>query len=58
MCRERNIQRGNRAEDQSEGQHKIMAENIAYDFKVNTHLNKSEECADLILQQLLGQHRG
>ncbi|GGG72500.1 phosphotransferase-like protein [Paenibacillus radicis (ex Gao et al. 2016)] len=58
ICRKRNIQRGNRAEDQSEGQHEIMAKNIAYDFKVNTHLNTSEECANLILEQLLGQHKG
>lgn len=54
VCRQRNIERGDRTEDQSEWQHKIMAEDIQYNCSVNTHLNSSEECADLILESLFG----
>lgn len=54
VCRQRNIERGDRTEDQSEGQHKIMAKDIQYNCSVNTHLNSSEECADLILESLFG----
>ncbi|KAB8133640.1 AAA family ATPase [Gracilibacillus oryzae] len=55
ICRERNIKRGNRAEDQSEWQDKIMAKDISYNFTVNTHLNSPEECAELILNYLCGK---
>ncbi|MGN7764364.1 phosphotransferase-like protein [Paenibacillus sp. 22594] len=52
ICRQRNISRGNRTEDQSDWQHKIMAKDIQYNCTVNTHLNTSEECADLILKNI------
>ncbi|MEK4297743.1 chemotaxis protein [Paenibacillus odorifer] len=52
ICRQRNIARENRTEDQSDWQHKIMAKDIRYNCKVNTHLNTSEECADLILKSI------
>lgn len=52
ICRQRNIDRGNRGEDQSQGQHDIMAKNIQYHCRVETHLHSSEECADLILKSL------
>lgn len=55
ICRQRNIARGNRSEDQSERQHQIMAKDILYHCTVHTHLNSSEECAGLILKSLSGK---
>jgi chloramphenicol 3-O phosphotransferase len=55
ICRQRNIERGDRTEDQSDWQHKIMAKDIAFDCTVNTHINSSEECADSILKCLYGR---
>ncbi|MHA7963167.1 chloramphenicol phosphotransferase CPT family protein [Paenibacillus sp. CAU 1782] len=52
ICRQRNIERGNRGEGQSQWQHDIMAQHIPYHFTVNTHLNSSEQCAGLILDSL------
>jgi chloramphenicol 3-O phosphotransferase len=46
------IARGNRTEDQSDLQNKIMAKDIPYNYSVNTHLKSPEECADLILKHL------
>ncbi|MFD0716358.1 AAA family ATPase [Paenibacillus sp. GCM10027626] len=55
ICRQRNIERGDRAEDQSDWQNKIMAKDIPYNCTVNTHLNTPEECAELILKKLFGK---
>ncbi|MFD1905243.1 hypothetical protein ACFTAO_32375 [Paenibacillus rhizoplanae] len=55
ICRQRNLAREHRGEDQSEEQHKLMARDIGYGFKVNTHENTSEECADLIVGHLFGE---
>ncbi|WP_433939936.1 phosphotransferase-like protein [Paenibacillus lautus] len=55
ICRQRNIKRGDRAEDQSDWQDKLMAKDIQYDCSVNTHVNSSEECADSILKCLYGR---
>lgn len=55
ICRQRNIKRGNRAEDQSDGQDKIMAKDITYNCTVQTQINSPEECADLILENLFGR---
>lgn len=52
ICRQRNMERGNRGEDQSQWQHDIMAQHIPYYYSVNTHLNSSEVCARLILERL------
>ncbi len=52
ICRQRNIERGNRGENQSQEQHDMMAQHIDYHFTVNTHQNTSEECARLILKSL------
>src|SRR5690606_33019252 len=49
ICRQRNIERGDRREDQSDWQSKIMAENINYSCSVNTSLNTPEECAEIII---------
>lgn len=50
ICRKRNIGRGDRTEDQSDWQSKIMAENINYSCSVNTSLNTPEECAEIIIK--------
>lgn len=55
ICRERNIARGDRYETQSEEQHRIMAENIRYSYRVETHKNSPEECARMILKELFGK---
>lgn len=52
ICRQRNIRRGNRTEDQSDEQHKLMAADIQYICTVHTHVNTPEKCADAILQKL------
>ncbi|MBS4194162.1 hypothetical protein KHA97_03590 [Bacillus sp. FJAT-49870] len=52
ICRQRNIERGDRTEDLSDWQSKIMAKDIPYNYTVNTHLNSPEECADSILKGL------
>jgi len=52
-CRKRNIERGDRGVDQSDWQNDKMAKNIEYDFVVNTFVNSSNECAELILSKLV-----
>ncbi|REK76752.1 phosphotransferase-like protein [Paenibacillus paeoniae] len=52
ICRERNIARGNRREDQSQEQHDMMARDIPYHYSVNTGINSPEQCADLILNHI------
>lgn len=54
ICRQRNIERGDRRENQSEEQARIMAEHVPYICTVNTHLNSPAECADSILACLSG----
>ncbi|MDE5596722.1 MAG: chloramphenicol phosphotransferase CPT family protein [Lachnospiraceae bacterium] len=52
ICRQRNISRGDRYETQSDEQNELMAENIAYSFKVDTSTHSAEECAGLIIKAL------
>lgn len=52
ICRQRNISRGDRYETQSDEQNELMAENIAYSFKVDTSIHSAEECAGLIIEAL------
>ena len=52
ICRERNIARGDRYETQSEEQHELLAQNIKYSLRVDTSVNSSEECAELIVKEL------
>ena len=52
ICRNRNIERGDRYENQSEEQYKLMAENIQYRLRVDTSLLSSKECADIIIGEL------
>lgn len=55
ICRQRNIDRGDRYETQSEEQHALMAENIAYSVRVDTSAQSPAECADSIVNTLFPQ---
>ncbi len=52
ICRERNIQRGDRYAEQSEEQYSLMAKNISYSMRVDTSVQTPEECAQSILKRL------
>ena len=54
-CRRRNIARGDRGENQSREQAEIMAQNIAYAMRVETHLHTPEECAEQMIRTLYPQ---
>jgi len=52
ICRERNIARGDRFENQSQEQFDLMAEDIKYSMRVDTSVMNSAECAEAILKGL------
>ncbi|MBO5353225.1 MAG: AAA family ATPase [Lachnospiraceae bacterium] len=52
ICRQRNRIRGDRYETQSQEQYDLMAENIRYRMKVDTSVYSSEECAEMIINEL------
>lgn len=52
ICRERNIARGDRYENQSQEQAELMAENIEYSMRVDTSTMSSAECAETIVKEL------
>ena len=52
ICRQRNIDRGDRYEGQSDEQAALMAKDIRYSMRVDTGKLSPEECADEILKQL------
>ena len=52
ICRNRNIERGDRYENQSDEQYELMAKNIQYRLRVDTSLHSSDECADMIIGEL------
>jgi adenylylsulfate kinase/chloramphenicol 3-O phosphotransferase len=52
ICRQRNIERGDRYETQSQEQYDIMAKGIHYSCKVETDKNSPKECADQIMKSL------
>ena len=52
ICRQRNILRGDRYENQSQEQYELMAENIRYSTKVDTSIYSSNECAEQIIRDL------
>lgn len=49
ICRQRNLDRGDRSEEQSEEQSKRMAADIRYSYKVDTSISTPEECAEQII---------
>ena len=53
ICRERNIARGNRYENQSQEQAELMAADIRYAMTVHTDQNTPEECAEAIVRKLM-----
>lgn len=53
ICRKRNIARGDRSESQSDEQYELMAKDIAYKLRVDTSLHSAEECAEIIVSELL-----
>ena len=57
ICRQRNIDRGDRYETQSEEQTKLMAEGIQYSLQVDTSRLSPGECADAILKALFSSPR-
>ena len=52
ICRQRNIDRGDRYEAQSEEQAKLMSAGIQYSLRVDTSKQSPDECADAILNAL------
>ena len=52
ICRQRNIARGDRYENQSREQYEIMAENIRYSARVDTGSCSAEVCAEQIMREL------
>ena len=52
ICRQRNRDRGDRYESQSDEQAALMAEGIRYSLRVDTGVLTPEECADAILRNL------
>lgn len=51
-CRQRNIARGDRYESQSAEQHTLMTANISYSLRVDTSVNSSAECAEMIMKHV------
>ena len=52
ICRQRNIERGDRYESQSEEQSEIMSKDISYTLSVDTSKNTPEECAKQIIDRI------
>lgn len=55
ICRERNIARENRYEEQSQEQHELMSKEIQYNMTVDTSKFSPTECAEQIIKKLF-QH--
>lgn len=51
ICRQRNIARGDRGENQSERQYEIMEKNISYSYSIDTSVITTEECAEIIINK-------
>lgn len=52
LCRQRNIARGDRYEDQSREQQELMSGEIVYSLRVDTSRYTARECARIILDRL------
>ena len=52
ICRQRNIRRGDRYENQSQEQHELMNRDITYSLRVDTSRSTAQECAGIILENL------
>jgi len=58
ICRQRNIARGDRQENQSAEQAALMAQGIEYACRVETDKYSPQECAAQIVAALFGQEDG
>lgn len=52
VCRQRNIERGDRFESQSDEQAELMSKGIKYTMRVDTSVNSPAECAEQIVKTL------
>ena len=52
VCRQRNIERGDRFESQSDEQAELMSKDIRYSMRVDTSVNSPAECAEQIVKAL------
>ena len=52
ICRQRNIERGDRFESQSDEQAELMSKDIKYAMRVDTSKNTPAECAEQIVKTL------
>ena len=52
ICRQRNIARGDRYEDQSREQQELMSGEIVYSLRVDTSRYTARECARILLDRL------
>lgn len=52
VCRQRNMERGDRYESQSEEQAELMSKEIKYSLRVDTSKCSAEECAEQIVKEL------
>ena len=55
ICRQRNIARGDRYEDQSREQQELMSGEIVYSLRVDTSRYTAGECAEMILNTLFAK---
>ena len=54
ICRQRNIERGDRYENQSDEQAELMSKDINYSLRVDTSKSTPEECAEEIVRTIMG----
>lgn len=52
VCRQRNIERGDRYESQSDEQAELMSKDIKYTMRVDTSKNSPAECAEQIVKTM------
>ncbi len=52
ICKQRNISRGDRRENQSLEQNKIAEKNIEYVLSIDTSVHNVQECADLLVSKI------
>jgi len=52
ICKQRNIERGDHYESQSEEQAHLMSQDIQYSLTVDNSVLSPEECAEKIVQAL------
>ncbi|MBE5861267.1 MAG: chemotaxis protein, partial [Lachnospiraceae bacterium] len=55
ICKQRNIERGDRYESQSEEQAELVSKDIKYRMRVDTSKYSAEECAEQIVKALFAK---